>query len=198
MRTHGIGAAVRSGRRFARPCCNAVRQAFALPAGALCPLANPARSSCGPRVPKSHQAPLAAGSRRHDIMLSALPWFIAACIAATCAWFAAGWFYGKKIAALRAQIKAVKQTAAEHASQARRQVAQLQAEIEARKAAALPPRSAPEPAPRVATGQVQVAAAASGKPVQRFVADADLVAPAGFAHTTIVPRDGFASTEVMA
>jgi hypothetical protein len=30
------------------------------------------------------------------------------------------------------------------------------------------------------------------------VPDKELLPPAGFAHTTIVPRDGFASTEVMA
>ncbi len=131
-------------------------------------------------------------------MLSALPWLAATFVAATCAWFAAGWFFGRRIAALQAQIKAVKQTAAEHANQARRQIAQLQAEIESRKAAMAPPRRAADAAPRVAQGQVQAAVAAKNKPVTSFVADADLVAPAGFAHTTIVPRDGFASTEVMA
>ena len=44
----------------------------------------------------------------------------------------------------------------------------------------------------------QAVAAAKNKPLKSFVADADLVSPAGFAHTTIVPRDGFATTEVMA
>lgn len=127
-------------------------------------------------------------------MLSALPWIVATLVAAPCAWFAAAWFYKRKIAALRAQIKAVKQTAAEHASQARRQVAQLQTEIESRKAAVPPPRRAPS----VAQGQTQAVAAAKNKPLKSFVADADLVSPAGFAHTTIVPRDGFATTEVMA
>ncbi len=131
-------------------------------------------------------------------MLSALPWIVATIVAAPCAWFAAAWFYKRKIAALRAQIKAVKQTAAEHASQARRQVAQLQTEIESRKAAVPPPRRAPEGAPSVAQGQVQAVAAAKNKPLKSFVSDADLVSPAGFAHTTIVPRDGFATTEVMA
>lgn len=108
-------------------------------------------------------------------------------------WFASAWFHQRKIAALQGQIKTVKQTAAEHANQARRQIAQLQAEIESRKAAVPPPRRAPAPAPPAKT-----VVAEKNQPRRSFVADADLVAPAGFAHTTIVPRDGFASTEVMA
>lgn len=135
--------------------------------------------------------------RRPDIMLSALPWFVATLVAASCAWFAAAWFYKRKITALRAQVKAVKQTAAEHADQARRQIAQLQAEIEARKAAVPPQRRAAEPAPSVAQGLAPPAAGEKNRPLKSFVADADLVGAGGFAHTTIVPRDGFASTEVM-
>ncbi|HMN74591.1 MAG TPA: hypothetical protein PKC97_00875 [Burkholderiaceae bacterium] len=134
-------------------------------------------------------------------MMSIALWSVCAAALLACGWFASSWFHQRKIGALRERLEAVRNTAAEHANQARRQIAQLQVEIESRKAAMPPPpRRASEPAPRVVPGQVQVqtAAAATGKPVQRFVADADLVAPAGFAHTTIVPRDGFASTEVMA
>lgn len=132
-------------------------------------------------------------------MLSIALWSVCAGALLACGWFASRWFHQRKIGALRERLEAVRNTAAEHANQARRQIAQLQAEIESRKAAVPPPpRRATQGAAGVAPGQVQTVAPTTGKPLKSFVADADLVAPAGFAHTTIVPRDGFASTEVMA
>ncbi len=49
-----------------------------------------------------------------------------------CGWFASAWFYKRKLDALHGQVKAVRHTAAEHASQARRQIGQLQAELATR------------------------------------------------------------------
>ena len=125
-------------------------------------------------------------------MMSIALWSVCAAALLACGWFASAWFHQRRIGALRQQVKAVRQTAAEHANQARRQIAQLQTEIESRKAALSPARRTAEPAP-----PAPAAAAGKAKPVTSFVEDADLVTPAGFAHTTIVPRDGFASTEVM-
>ena len=129
-------------------------------------------------------------------MMPIVLWSICAAALLACGWFASAWFHNRKIDAMRHQVKAVRNTAVEHANQARRQIAQLQTEIESRKAAQPPPRRAPEPVPKVQPAQV--ATAERSKAVKSFVPDAELVAPAGFAHTTIVPRDGFASTEVMA
>lgn len=129
-------------------------------------------------------------------MMNIALWSVCAAALLAGGWFASAWFHKRKIDALRQQIKAVRNTAAEHANQARRQIAQLQTEIESRKAAVPPPRRGPEPVPAVKPAQV--AAVEKNKPVRSFVPDTELVAPAGFAHTTIVPRDGFASTEVMA
>lgn len=133
-------------------------------------------------------------------MMSIALWSVCAAALLACGWFASAWFHQRRIGALRQQVKAVRQTAAEHANQARRQIAQLQTEIESRKAALPPARRMPEPAQPAQAAAPQSAPAAAGhksQPVKTFVADADLVSPAGFAHTTIVPRDGFASTEVM-
>lgn len=129
-------------------------------------------------------------------MMPIVLWSVCVAALLACGWFASAWFHNRKIDALRQQVKAVRNTAVEHANQARRQIAQLQTEIESRKAAVPPSHRVPEPVPKVQPAQV--AAIEKNKPVKRFVPDAELVAPAGFAHTTIVPRDGFASTEVMA
>ena len=126
-------------------------------------------------------------------MMSIALWSVCAAALLACGWFASAWFHQRKIGALRQQVKAVRQTAAEHANQARRQIAQLQTEIESRKAAVPPPRRTPEPAKAAPT-----VISDKPRPVTTFVPDKELVAPAGFAHTTIVPRDGFATTEVMA
>lgn len=126
-------------------------------------------------------------------MISIALWSVCAAALLACGWFASAWFHNRKIGALREQVKTVRQTATDHANQARRQIAQLQTEIESRKAAVPPPRRAPEPA-KAAPAVI----ASTPKPVRTFVPDKELLPPAGFAQTTIVPRDGFASTEVMA
>ena len=126
-------------------------------------------------------------------MMPIVLWSLSAIALLVCGWLASAWFHNRKISALRQQVKTVRQTATEHANQARRQIAQLQTEIESRKAAVPPPRRMPEAAKAAP-------AVISDKPkaVKTFVPDKELLPPAGFAHTTIVPRDGFASTEVMA
>jgi uncharacterized protein HemX len=67
-----------------------------------------------------------------SIVLAAL----AAALALALGWFGSAWFHQRKINALRAHLKAVKETASEHSNQTRRQIAQLQAELETRRAAA--------------------------------------------------------------
>ena len=116
-----------------------------------------------------------------------LLWIIPALALAPGAWYGATWFHKRKIAALQAQIKAVKQTAAEHANQARRQVAQLQSELAAR-----PPMPAAEREKRASA-----AAAAASTAESRRAAAEKLIAADGFKETTIIPSHGFARTEVM-
>ena len=125
-------------------------------------------------------------------MTPELLWIIPALALAPCAWFVATRIQQRKIAALQAQIKAVKQTAAEHANQARRQVAQLQSELAAR-----PPMPAAVREQRANAA----AAAAAATPVstvesRRALAE-QLLAEDGFKATTIIPNHGFATTEVM-
>jgi hypothetical protein len=50
----------------------------------------------------------------------------------TCGWVATAWYYRRQLRDLHEQIDAVRETATEHARQARRQVGQLQAELAAR------------------------------------------------------------------
>lgn len=126
-------------------------------------------------------------------MMPILLWSLSAIALLACGWLASTWFHNRKIGALRQQVKAVRQTATEHANQARRQIAQLQTEIESRKAAVPAPRRMPD-----AVKAVPAVISDKPKAVKTFVPDKELLPPAGFAHTTIVPRDGFASTEVMA
>lgn len=126
-------------------------------------------------------------------MMSIVLWSVCAAALLACGWLASAWFHKRKTDALRQQIKAVRNTAAEHANQARRQIAQLQTEIESRKAAVPPTRRTLGP-----VQPAQVAAVGNDESVTGFVSDAELVSPAGFAHTTITPPDGFASTEIMA
>ena len=53
-------------------------------------------------------------------MISIALWSVCAAAMLAGGWFASAWFHNRKIDALRQQIKAVKQTAADHANQARR------------------------------------------------------------------------------
>ena len=123
-------------------------------------------------------------------MTPELLWIIPALALAPCAWFVATRIQQRKIAALQAQIKAVKQTAAEHANQARRQVAQLQSELAAR-----PPMPAAVREQR-ASAAATAAAATSTVESRRALAE-QLLAEDGFKATTIIPNHGFATTEVM-
>lgn len=116
-----------------------------------------------------------------------LLWILPALALAPAAWFAATWHYERKIAVLRTQIKAVKQTAAEHADQARKQVAQLQSELAAR-----PPMPAALRERRAAAAQ----AAAASTPESRRALAEKLVPDDGFKATAIASH-GFARTEIM-
>jgi hypothetical protein len=49
-----------------------------------------------------------------------------------CGWFAAAWYYRRQLRNLHERIDAVRETATEHARQARRQIGQLQADLAAR------------------------------------------------------------------
>jgi hypothetical protein len=125
-------------------------------------------------------------------MTSALPWIVAALVIAPCTWYAASWFYKRKIAALRAQAKAVKQTAAEHADQARKQIAQLQSELAARPPmpAALRERRANAAAAAAAAAEAANAAEARRARAEELVSD-DAFKP------TAIANHGFSQTEIM-
>lgn len=116
-----------------------------------------------------------------------LLWILPALALAPAAWVAATRVQQRRIAVLQAQIKAVKQTAAEHADQARRQVAQLQSELSAR-----PPLSSAQRAQRDAAA----AEASRASEARRALAE-KLEAGDGFQATAIAARHGFAKTEVM-
>jgi len=108
-----------------------------------------------------------------------LLWILLALTALSCGWFASAWHFKRKIAAVQLQSKAVRQSAAEHANQARRQIAQLQAELAAR-----PPGTRVHAKPAVrreATPDV----------TERFMLPED-----GFAPTALGPH-GFKITQVM-
>ena len=112
-----------------------------------------------------------------------LLWFIPALALLPCGWFASAWYHERKLHALRMQLNAVKQTAAEHAAQARRQIGQLQAELAAR------PPLPPGERERLAS---LAAADAAGLPAEAAAPGADRDFPA----TAILPN-GFAPTYVM-
>lgn len=114
-------------------------------------------------------------------------WIIPALALSPCAWFVATRLQQRKIAALQAQIKAVKQTAADHANQARKQVAQLQSELAARP---------PMPAAVREKRDHAAAEAAQAAEARRALAE-KLVPDDAFQATRIAPHHGFAKTEVM-
>ena len=116
-------------------------------------------------------------------MMPTLQWTIAAlALLLACGWCASAWFYRRKISALQQQIKAVRQAAAEHASQARRQVGLLQAELAKRPQ---PARSAPE------TARPEAAKSAPAPAVARARLPEDEPVP------IVIGRSGFAETQVM-
>jgi len=107
----------------------------------------------------------------------------AAVVAAAGGWLASTRIHQRQITLLQLQLKSVRQTAAEHAAQARRQVGQLQAELAARPPRVEPLPAAPEPeadAPRR----------------KAFVADRFDYHEDGFPQTAIV-ADGYAPTQLM-
>ncbi len=99
-----------------------------------------------------------------------------------CGWFASAWFHKRKLDTLHGQVKAIRHTAAEHASQARRQIAQLQAELATR----LPP-----PAAQRAR---RPAEAAQASPT---VATTKLRIPDHGFEATVIGSTGFQPTQVM-
>jgi hypothetical protein len=111
-----------------------------------------------------------------------LLWILPALALLPCGWFAGAWYYKRRIHALQAQLNAARQTAAENANQARRQIGQLQTELAAR-----------PPLPATVREERAIAAAqAAARP-----AAAEREAPAhGFAATALLPH-GFAETQVM-
>ena len=137
-------------------------------------------------------------------MTPTLLWIVPALALLAGGWFASAWFHPRKIDALSGQLKAVRQTAADHANQVRRQIGQLQAELAARppataaqreaRAAAVTPAPAPAPAP--APTPASVAAAAAAAVAARRAAAEKLVPDHGFASTAIA-NNGFATTQVM-
>ncbi len=122
-------------------------------------------------------------------------WAVPALLTLAAGWFACDWTRKRKFKALQDQIKAVRQTAQEHASQARQQIGQLQAELAARPPMIAALREQRAQAAAAAAAASAAAAAAAEKQARRDnlekVLDGD-----GFA-TTDVSRHGFAITEVM-
>lgn len=98
-------------------------------------------------------------------------------------WLASAWYHRRQLAALQLQLRLVRQTHAEHAAQARRQIGQLQAELAAR-----PPRP-----PGAETAEDVLADGFRRKPA---VPDRYGYLEDGFAQTAIV-SDGFAQTHLM-
>lgn len=115
-------------------------------------------------------------------MMVILYWIAAAALLAS-GWLASAWFYKRKIDGLNLQMRVLRQTAAAHADQARRQIGQLQAELSMRPA---PVRPAPEPDEATGTAHRR-------KPA---VPDKFVVLEDGFAQTAIT-ADGFAPTQLM-
>ena len=139
-------------------------------------------------LPMSGSGPDDGGlTERISMTTPHLLWILPALALLACGWFASARFYQRKIDTLQGQVKAVRQTAAEHASQARRQIGQLQAELAAR-----PPASAAQRAARAAPAATPAATTAEA----RRAALEKLVPDHGFASTAIATH-GFATTEVM-
>jgi hypothetical protein len=102
--------------------------------------------------------------------------------ALACGWYASAWFYRRKLDALQEHVKAIRHTAAEHASQARRQIGLLQAELATRL-----------PAP--ASHRARRAAEAAHSPPQ-VVTTRMRIPDHGF-DATVIGSTGFQPTQVM-
>jgi len=99
-----------------------------------------------------------------------------------CGWFASAWFYGRKLDALQGHVKAIRHAAAEHASQARRQIGLLQAELATR---------LPAPAAQRARRAAETAQAAP-----QVVTTKLRIPDHGF-EATVIGSTGFQPTQVM-
>ncbi len=117
-------------------------------------------------------------------MMIYLGWTFAALLLAGMGWFASAWVYQRRIVALQVQLKVLRQTAAAHAEQARRQIGKLQAELAARPPAAPLPEAPDDSAQQRPRRRAGVA--------QRFDRQDD-----GFPQTAIVGAEGFAPTELL-
>lgn len=120
-------------------------------------------------------------------MVVYLGWTVAGLLMLACGWLASAWFHQRTISMLEVRLKVLRQTAATHADQARRQIGQLQADLAGRPPAALP-GAAPEPV-----------AAAPQRPRRRAGVHHQKFARAddGFPHTALVAAEGFAPTELL-
>lgn len=111
-----------------------------------------------------------------------LPWIILSLVLLPCGWFAAAWFYQRRLHALQLQLQSARQTAAEHAQTARWQIGQLQAELAAR-----PPMPPEERERRAAAAMAaEVRDAGTGLPGPGV----------GYAETAML-HDGFPQTMVI-
>jgi hypothetical protein len=116
-------------------------------------------------------------------------WALAGAVLLAAGWFASAWHHGRKLDALNRHLKAIKQTHAEHSEQMKRQIGQLQADLEAHKAAVPPARRM-----QAASGE---APAPAGTVEDRKAAVNSMRAAGGFAPTQVVGAEGFATTELM-
>ena len=112
-------------------------------------------------------------------------WLLPALLLPVCGWFAAAWYYKRKLRALQGQVQAIRQMAAEHAQQARWQIGQLQAELAARPTVAAAERDKRAAAPAAAPAPTP---APAPEPVES-------ASERAFAPTAIL-NDGFAETVV--
>lgn len=121
-------------------------------------------------------------------MLVYLAWTFGGLLMLACGWFASAWYYQRRIALLQVQLKVLRQTAAAHADQARRQIGQLQADLAGR-----PHPTQPMPLPDAQEANAQQRPRRRAGVDQKFVRQDD-----GFPQTAIVVRsDGFAPTEML-
>jgi hypothetical protein len=122
-------------------------------------------------------------------MVTFVLWALAGAALLAAGWSASAWHHGRKLDTLHRHLKAIKQTHAEHSEQMKRQIGQLQADLEAHRAAVPPARrAAPSATPRPAP-------AATAE--ERKAAVNAMLAAGGFAPTQVVSAEGFATTEVM-
>lgn len=114
-------------------------------------------------------------------------WILPALALLAGGWFASAWHHQRRLRLLQLQLHSVRQTAAEHAKQARWQIGVLQAELAAR------PPLGPQARDELSQALARAAAAAG---VAGGPAGGAGPADAAFPPTALMP-DGFAPTYVM-